>query len=172
MQDRPRASPSLRLQQLALNKSGPVGYSPQFYDAKSDKGDMGSVSKFQAVVALLLFPVASQAAENWSQLKLGMSVEETIAALGTPLMRTAGRGFETWTYDKGGDVLIYGSLIAWTAPAAIPVAVRRKDIWSENPKLTYVAALALVPAPIPAYLRRSTGIVSRTPTFFLDFYRR
>lgn len=133
---------------------------------------MGSVSKFQVVVALLLFPVASQAAENWSQLKLGMSVEETIAALGTPLMRTAGRGFETWTYDKGGDVLIYGSLVAWTAPTPAKATVRRKDIWSEHPNLSYAAALSLVPARIPSSLRRSSGSVSRPPTFFLDFYRR
>ena len=74
---------------------------------------MGRRSKFHALVALLLFPLAAQAAENWGRLKLGMSVEETIAALGQPLLRTAGRGFETWTYDKGGDVLLYGSVIAW-----------------------------------------------------------
>ena len=38
-------------------------------------------SCFYAMVALALFPISSHAAENWGQLKLGMSVEQTLAAL-------------------------------------------------------------------------------------------
>ena len=124
------------------------------------------------MVVLGLFPFAGRATENWGQLKLGMSVEETLAALGQPLIRTAGRGFETWTYDKGGDVLIYGSLIGWTAPVSAQLVVRSKDIWSENRHLPYLTFSSLLPSRIPPSPRRSTAQASPPPTYFSDFYRR
>ena len=124
------------------------------------------------MAALVLFPLAGRAAENWNDLKLGMSAEETLAALGQPLIRTAGRGFETWTYDKGGDVLIYGSVIGWTAPASVRLAVRSKDIWSENRHLPYLTFFSLLPARLPPTPRRANGDPGRTPTYFSDFYRR
>ena len=133
-------------------------------------------SCFYAMVALALFPISSHAAENWGQLKLGMSVEQTIAALGQPLLRTAGRGFETWTYDKGGDVLIYGSLIGWTAPASTQVtatvAARSKDIWSENRNVPYLTFFSLLPSRNPPSPRRSNADASSQSTSDYGFYYR
>ncbi|HEX2852606.1 MAG TPA: hypothetical protein VHO24_05155 [Opitutaceae bacterium] len=129
-------------------------------------------SSFYALVALVLFPPGSRAAEKWDQLKLGMSVEETLAALGQPLSRNTGRGFETWTYDKGGDALIYGSLIGWTAPASANVAVRSKDVWSENRNLPYLTFLSLLPPRIPFAPRRGNADASRSTTYYSEFYRR
>jgi hypothetical protein len=125
---------------------------------------------FLAIALLLLLPCSGSAAENWEKLKLGMSVEETLAALGQPLIRTAGRGFETWTYDKGGDVLIYGSLIGWTAPVSAKVAVRSQDIWRENrngPYLTFVSVLPRRPVLSP---RRDDTVATVGPRYY--FYRR
>ena len=129
-------------------------------------------SSCYALLAFGLLPLVGHAAENWGNLKLGMSVEETLAALGQPLMRTSGRGFETWTYDKGGDVLIFGSLIGWTAPASARMAVRSKDIWSENRSLTYLTALSLVPRRFPPSPRRGNVGAGYAPAFYPDFYRR
>lgn len=132
-------------------------------------------SSFYAMLFLGLCPLAGRAAENWSQLKIGMSVEETLATLGQPLLRSTGRGFETWTYDKGGDVLVYGSLIGWTAPASpalAPVAVRSKDVWSENRNLPYLSFLSLLPPRFPPTPRRVHADPSRKSIFFSDFYRR
>ena len=57
-------------------------------------------------------------ADGWTKLKLGMTVEDAEAALGAPLIRNEGRGFERWVYDGRAEVLFYGGVIAWTAPAS------------------------------------------------------
>ena len=72
---------------------------------------------------------STRAAEGWAQLKLGMTAAETVALLGAPLIRTSGNGFELWTYDKGAEVLLFGSLIGWTMAGAGDVAGRSFDIW-------------------------------------------
>jgi hypothetical protein len=120
-----------------------------------------------AMIALVAFPLAGGAAENWGQLKL--------AALGQPLLRNAGRGFETWTYDHGGELVIYGSLIGWTAPVSatqVHVAARSKDVWSENRNLPYLSFLSLLPPRHPPSPRRRNADANRTPLFYSDFYRR
>src|SRR4051812_43734805 len=74
----------------------------------------------------------ASAAENWAQLKLGMTAEETLAALGRPTLRTTGRGFEIWIYDNGAEALLFGSLIGWTTPASTSATTRSRDVWQEN----------------------------------------
>lgn len=78
---------------------------------------------------LALAPVATRGAEAWKHLKLGMTADETVAVLGVPLIRTAGNGFELWTYDNGAEALLFGSLIGWTASGSANVAERSFDIW-------------------------------------------
>ena len=96
-----------------------------------------------------LGPVLLHGEDDWSDLKLGMTAEETIATLGRPLLRTTGRGFETWIYDNGAEVLLYGSLVGWTAPASARVVERSVDVWRENRSGTYFPTfLALLPKPV------------------------
>ncbi|MBI5689008.1 MAG: hypothetical protein HZC55_02840 [Verrucomicrobia bacterium] len=79
---------------------------------------------------LLLISVnAVRADGGWAQLKLGMSESEVVAALGRPLICSKGRGFARWTYDRGAEVLLHGSLIGWTAPGPANVVNRSTDIW-------------------------------------------
>lgn len=78
---------------------------------------------------LALAPVATRGADAWARLKLGMTADETTAVLGAPLIRTAGHGFELWTYDNGAEALLFGSLIGWTASGSASVAERSFDIW-------------------------------------------
>lgn len=66
-----------------------------------------------------LFPVAADAAGDWSQLKAGMTREETTAVLGIEIMASRGRGFDVAIYDGRAEVLyLNGQVVAWTAPAA------------------------------------------------------
>ena len=79
------------------------------------------------------FPVSeTHGAESWSQLKLGMTAEETLATLGQPTLRTSGRGFETWIYDHGAEALLFGSLIGWTAPPSPTLVKRTVDVWQQE----------------------------------------
>ena len=97
---------------------------------------------------LLLLPLLGRGEENWSQLKLGMTAEQTFTALGSPMFRTSGTGFELWTYDNGSEVLLYGSLIGWTAPRSAHVAVRCSDIWQANHSEAELPTfLTLLPPP-------------------------
>ncbi|HEY4302488.1 MAG TPA: hypothetical protein VGM73_16570 [Candidatus Didemnitutus sp.] len=65
---------------------------------------------------------------GWSAIKRGMTPAATFAALGKPLVRTAGRGFELWIYDHNSEVLFFrGPVIAWTAPDATPGAAGTND---------------------------------------------
>jgi hypothetical protein len=75
----------------------------------------------RALTLLLLTAVLTEplrGADGWLNLKLGMSGSEVEAALGTPLVRSEGRGFEVWTYDDASEVVFYGRMIAWTSPAS------------------------------------------------------
>lgn len=131
-------------------------------------------SSVYAIVALGFFPLAGGAAEKWSQLKIGMSADEALATLGPPLARSAGRGFQTWTYDKGGDVLIFGTVVGWTAPVSAKVAVRSKDVWSENRDGTYLTFYSLLPPRVPLSLRRDHAEPYRKQLFIFtsDYYRQ
>ncbi|MCX6953587.1 MAG: hypothetical protein NTV51_15660 [Verrucomicrobia bacterium] len=98
---------------------------------------------------LALAPTLVRGAEQWAQLKLGMTAEQTLAALGDPILKTTGNGFEVWIYNHGSEVVLYGSLIGWTAPAAAKLPERSTDIWSDDDSgETFPTFLALLPKPV------------------------
>lgn len=81
---------------------------------------------------LLLSPGFVRGADSWAQLKIGMTAEETAAAIGKPLFRSEGRGFELWIYDHHAEVLFFGSLIGWTTPGTDKAASQVVDVWQGN----------------------------------------
>jgi len=80
--------------------------------------------------ALLCAGDAEASSEGWLQLKAGMNRVETASALGAPLFKNLGRGFELWIYDGGAEVVCFqGAVVAWTPPAGIPgVEGRQVDV--------------------------------------------
>ena len=67
--------------------------------------------------ALWCTSLAGAAQDGWHQLKAGMNGTDTTIALGNPLFKNVGRGFELWIYDRGAEAVYYrGVLVAWTAP--------------------------------------------------------
>ena len=129
------------------------------------------------VCTFVLGPIGLHAEEHWSQLKLGLTADETAAKLGAPMLRSRGRGFEVWTYDNGAEVLLYGSLVGWTAPGKANVVERSMDVWRENRSGTYFPTfLALLPQPVvqsppPARVTGSAG-ESGTRWLPIPVYRR
>ena len=98
---------------------------------------------------LLCVPGFLSAADRWAQLKLGMTAEETVAALGEPLIRTVGRGFELWVYDDRAEVLFYGPVIGWTTPGVGPKAGEAHDIWqSDHTGVPTPTFLSQLPRPV------------------------
>ncbi len=71
-----------------------------------------------------------QTKQQWDKMKVGISAQQTVALLGQPLGQRRGKGFETWTYDHGAEVLLYGgnSVVGWTTPASASL-----DVWSLTP---------------------------------------
>lgn len=102
------------------------------------------------VVALALAVPALRGDDAWARMKLGMTSDETAVALGRPLLRSSGKGFEVWTYDNGAQALFYGSLVGWTAPGTARVEDRSMDVWRSHRAGTYFPTfLALLPQPAP-----------------------
>jgi hypothetical protein len=58
-----------------------------------------------------------------------------------PVLRIKGRGFETWTYDQGAELLVYGLVVGWTIPATTGGEKRGHDVWSAQPRGDYFATL-------------------------------
>jgi hypothetical protein len=87
----------------------------------------------------------------WNQLKVGMSAADAITLLGMPVLRIKGRGFETWTYDRGAELLVYGLVVGWTIPAATNGVPQSHDVWSSQPRGDYFATLrsAVIHKPMP-----------------------
>jgi len=80
---------------------------------------MKRLLRLRCSLLAVLFPVAAEAAGDWSQLKPGMTRVEANATLGAELMGSRGRGFEVAIYDGRAEVLfLNGQVVAWTAPAA------------------------------------------------------
>ncbi len=92
-------------------------------------------------ISLLLLGSLSAEQTPWALLKVGMSAEAIISLLGDPIQRNKGRGFETWTYDGGAEVLIYGLVVGWTTPASAALPARSADVWSNHPQGDYFATL-------------------------------
>lgn len=117
---------------------------------------------------VLLGPAAIRAEADWSQLRIGLTADETIAALGRPMLRTTGRGFETWTYDNGAEVLLYDSVVGWTKPAGLAAADRSDDVWrGVSPRSYFPTFAALLPQRReaivePAKPARAPGPTTRT----------
>ncbi len=107
-------------------------------------------SAVMVVVLLSLSLWASAKAESgWPQIKAGMNSGETVAALGQPLVRSKGREFELWIYDRGAEVVWFrGSVVAWTAPEGV-VAARGKQI-----DLSGLARQAAAKVARPKYVPR------------------
>jgi hypothetical protein len=53
----------------------------------------------------------------WGEMRSGMSRADAADAIGQPAIIGIGRGFETWSFEHGGEVLLYrGSVLYWTVP--------------------------------------------------------
>lgn len=79
------------------------------------------------LAAVALCTTGLCAAEGWSVIKSGMSRGEATSALGDPLFKNVGRGFEVWLYDGGAEVLCYrGVVVAWTTPLGVESADGRQ----------------------------------------------
>jgi hypothetical protein len=115
-------------------------------------------------LVIALMPGATRGDDAWSQLRLGMTPDETTARIGSPILRSSGRGFEVWTYDNGAEALLFGSLIGWTASGPGAVAERSMDVWSANPSHdyapTFLALLPGAPAPVSTFRQKpdSSGV--------------
>lgn len=91
---------------------------------------MKRLLRLRCALVAVLFPVAADAAGDWSQLKAGMTREETAAVLGNELMASRGRGFDVAIYDGRAEVLyLNGQVVAWTAPAASEAPLPPAAAW-------------------------------------------
>jgi len=68
-------------------------------------------------------------AADWSALKIGMTPAETMGALGEPLIRTSGQGFDIWIYDNQAEAVFYGPLVGWTSPRTATAQAQTVDVW-------------------------------------------
>ena len=104
-----------------------------------------------------------------------MKPEEATAKLGLPLLRTKGRGFEIWTYDNGAEMMMYGSLIAWTAPASAGLTERSADIWHKSGAVvnyfpTFLSVLPNLPPKTLSRPRQIEATPGRTNDTWLPYY--
>jgi hypothetical protein len=78
-----------------------------------------------------------------------MSRADTATALGDPLLRNIGRGFEVWLYDGGAEVLCFqGMVVAWTAPEGVQSSDGRQlDLRPFFAKFTTPPSTPLEPKP-------------------------
>jgi hypothetical protein len=75
------------------------------------------IVQIAALAALVASASPAVGSDGWAQLRRGMSRNETAAAIGDPLFKNRGRGFELWLYDGGAEVVCYrDTLVAWTPP--------------------------------------------------------
>lgn len=108
---------------------------------------------------------AARGGDAWAQLRLGMTADEAVAVLGSPLIRTAGHGFELWTYDNGAEALLFGSLIGWTVSGAANVADRSCDIWRvHRPDARSANFLDALPRSRPSNSVKRRGDSAATPS--------
>lgn len=97
------------------------------------------------------------AEQSWAQLKVGMAADEALEVLGEPVSVRHGRGFETWIYDHGAEVLVYTVVVGWTAPSSSGLKSVSHDVWAAKPGGNYHKTLAAAVskavranAPVPA----------------------
>ena len=98
----------------------------------ADDEGMKPIARLFLLSLLLAGSLGAAPQAQWGELKVGISARQTLSLLGRPLFQRHGKGFETWTYDHGAEVLLYGgnAVVGWTAPASANLAVRSLDVWS------------------------------------------
>jgi hypothetical protein len=115
----------------------------------------------RAVSALFGLSASVLVATDWTQIKAGVTPEQTTAALGQPLIRTYGRGFEVWIYDSRGEVVFGGGpALGWTSPVRNPESESRpveSDVLIKPvvrlPSLRRNVQAATLPAPTETRFR-------------------
>ena len=56
---------------------------------------------------------------NWLQVRVGMKAAEVVQAVGEPLFKTSGKVYQTWIYDRAGEIVVAdGVVVAVTPPKA------------------------------------------------------
>lgn len=74
----------------------------------------------------LLVPAFSPGAADWTKVKPGITTFEAAEALGKPLIRSYGRGFQVWIYDGAGEIVFGGGpALGWTVPSPTPESLAR-----------------------------------------------
>ncbi len=69
------------------------------------------------LLSALLAPAVCLGASDWSKVKTGITPIQAAEALGQPLIRTYGRGFQVWIYDSHGEIIFAGGpAMGWTQP--------------------------------------------------------
>ncbi len=125
--------------------------------------------RFTSLAVLFVFLTGSaRAASAWTHLKLGMTSDDAIAAVGEPLQRSAGQGFEIWIYDDCAELVFYGPLVGWTAPRTATAAARSVDVWSAP------AGAAMPPhiLPRPGATAKPVAMLNPATGSALPNYRR
>jgi hypothetical protein len=117
---------------------------------------MPSFLRLSIISLLLAGSLSAAPTKPWAQIKVGMSADEIVTLLGDPVSRRKGRGFETWTYDNGAEVLIYKLVVGWTAPVSATLVVRSQDVWSNRPQGDYLS-------PVHAVLRQNAAKLAPGP---------
>jgi hypothetical protein len=82
--------------------------------------------RFCTVVILVGLTAPLFGAADWSRIKTGVTTAQATEALGKPLIRTYGRGFEVWIYDGCGEVIFAGGpALGWSVPVPNPESASR-----------------------------------------------
>jgi hypothetical protein len=78
----------------------------------------------------LMAPALSQGAADWTKVKTGITPTQAAEALGRPLIRTYGRGFQVWIYDGCGEIIFGGGpTLGWTQPSPSPESLSRPVVF-------------------------------------------
>ena len=126
-----------------------------------------SVFRFVAIF-LITFTSSLARGESWTELKIGMSPEETVKLLGVPLIRTGANGYEVWIYDDHAEVVFYGGpLVGWTTPSNGTVAGQVVDVWQRRSGQASSPSFVLPRFRAPAKIgeRRESGGVYSLPYY-------
>jgi hypothetical protein len=82
--------------------------------------------RFCTTVLLVCLSTPLFGAADWSRIKSGVTAAQATDALGKPLIRTYGRGFEVWIYDSCGEVVFAGGpALGWSLPVPNPESASR-----------------------------------------------
>ncbi len=80
---------------------------------------------------------AASAADDWGQLKSGMTLEQVKSAVGAPLIKSQGRGIDLWIYDHGAETVASGGvLVSWTVPAQAAKSLPRMAPTAAKPPVS------------------------------------